>query len=300
MKALPKATRPRRALAVILLASTLLCAGCQSPAQMGSPAAVASQDAAAVFQKEEKGSASSALPEETPEPAESAGQTVEPGQSEASAPDGENPAASSNAGEPSSCLLDAPLLMQLPELPVGCEITTLAMALNDAGYSVSKTELSDSYLPKSSNWYYVGDVRYGPDMRVEFAGDPRYEGGACCDAPAIVTAAQRYLSAVGAANTVVNLTGSEPQALYDELLAGRPVVTWVTIGMVDRVISGGWYVAGTSDYVQWGAMDHCALLTGFSDTTVYFNDPLAGAVSYPRDVFESVFRQRGQQAVVIR
>lgn len=205
-----------------------------------------------------------------------------------------------NAQADEEVQLEVPLIWQMPELPTGCEITSLTMALQYAGFDVDALTMADQYLPKSSNWYYVGDKRYGPDMRIEFAGNPRYEGGAECDAPPIVQAASDFLRDQGSDLQAVNLTGSEPQVLYDSIRAGTPVVVWVTIGMVDREISGGWYVEGSDDYVEWATMDHCVVMSGVDETTVTLNDPLSGYLNYSKTVFEDIYAQRGSQAVILQ
>lgn len=201
---------------------------------------------------------------------------------------------------PSNRTLKVETIFQTPELPTGCEITALTMALQYHGYEVSKTTMAKQYLPKSSKWYYVGDKRYGPDTRVVFAGNPFSSGGAVCGASAIVTAADRYLSDTGAGQRAVNLTGSSPEELYDMVRSGTPVVVWVTIEMVDRSVSGGWYVEGTDEYLEWSKMDHCAVLMGVQDDRVVINDPITGVVTYSKERFESVYKQRGLQAVIIR
>ncbi len=39
-------------------------------------------------------------------------------------------------------------ILQLPELPNGCEITSLTTLLTFYGYEVTKTVMADKYLPK--------------------------------------------------------------------------------------------------------------------------------------------------------
>ncbi len=206
---------------------------------------------------------------------------------------------SNNEAPPVSRTLDVKSIYQFPELPTGCEITALTMALRYAGYPVSKTTMAKEYLPKSSNWYYVGTKKYGPDSRTVFSGDPFSDGGCVCFAPVIVTAANDYLAATGGAHHAVDLTGSEPKQLYDLVLQGTPVVVFVTIEMVDRTTSGGWYIAGTEEYLEWSSVDHCAVLVGVDEERVILNDPITGRVTYSKARFESVYKQRGKQAVIL-
>jgi uncharacterized protein YvpB len=285
-----------------LLCIFLFATGCGAPSH--GDASTASSVSSAVEDRAPSSSrptvneaASSAVSSSAPSEAPSSAPAVSPAPP-SSAPPIES-AAPSEPPKPAGRRLQVPVILQNPELPVGCEVTALAMALNYAGYAVDKTTLSDQYLPKSSAWFYVGEKRYGPDFRKVFAGDPRRKGGCECDSPAIEKAGKDYLAAVGSSQTARNLTGSKPAVLYDYVAAGTPVITWITIGMADRVFSGGWYVKETEEYIQWAKVDHCAVLTGFDDQTVYFSDPLLGEVTFSRARFEDVYAQRGNQAVVI-
>ena len=69
---------------------------------------------------------------------------------------------------------DFPIIYQMPELPTGCEITALTMAVNYYGYPADKTVMASEYLPTASaNRYYGADGRlYGTDMNEYFIGDP--------------------------------------------------------------------------------------------------------------------------------
>ena len=76
-------------------------------------------------------------------------------------------------------------ILQLPELPTGCEITSLTMLLNHIGFDVSKHVLADNYLPK-------GEYRASNFNKV-FVGDPHSTYAYGCYAPVIVKAAKKYL-----------------------------------------------------------------------------------------------------------
>ena len=62
-----------------------------------------------------------------------------------------------------SAHLNVEFLSQKPELPTGCEITSLTTVLNYLGYDVSKETMANEYLPKCdisevSFWdYFLGD-----------------------------------------------------------------------------------------------------------------------------------------------
>lgn len=200
---------------------------------------------------------------------------------------------------PNSYIMDMETIYQTPELPTGCEITALTMAMRYQGFDVSKTVMAEDYLPKSSNWYYVGDKRYGPDFRQVFAGNPFRSSGYVCGAPAIVTAANGFLEDTGSSWRAFDVTGTDPEDLYEFILQDIPVVVWITIDMVDRPIAGGWYVEETGEYLEWSKMDHCGVLMGVDDSFVTINDPISGVVTVSKNRFESVYEQRGQQAVVI-
>lgn len=59
--------------------------------------------------------------------------------------------------------------MQNPELPNGCEVTSLSMVLTAAGYPVDKVELYEEFLP-AEEFTYSGDYRYGPSPEEAYVG----------------------------------------------------------------------------------------------------------------------------------
>ncbi|WP_249663480.1 C39 family peptidase, partial [Lysinibacillus fusiformis] len=67
---------------------------------------------------------------------------------------------------------DVPVVNFYPELPHGCEITSLTAVLNYFGMNGSKLEMADYYLPKQ-NIRTVNNQRFGPNPREAFAGNPR-------------------------------------------------------------------------------------------------------------------------------
>ena len=196
---------------------------------------------------------------------------------------------------------DFPIVFQMPELPTGCEITAMTMALHYYGYDVDKTTMAAKYVPTvSANRYYGEDGRlYGSDLRKYFVGDPFTQAGYICGTEAILTAANMYLQDVGSSMHAVDKSGTSPEELYKLVSKDTPVVVWVTIGMANRRPPQGWYTEDGT-YVDWSTNDHGAVLVGYSEDTVTIADPISGMVEYSRNQFESVFASRSNQCVVLK
>ena len=194
---------------------------------------------------------------------------------------------------------DFEIVRQLPELPTGCEITALTMMLNYYGCPVDKTIMAEKYLPTAPAEFYEGtDGRlYGPDMEAHFVGDP-FSSGYVCGTEAVMSAADAYLAGRSSSLRAKDLTGAEPEELYNYVSDGIPVLVWVTIGMQERDEVQGWY---TQDgrWMDWSRNDHGAVLIGYDEGTVTIADPLSGLRVYSRDRFEHVFASRGARCVAL-
>ena len=195
---------------------------------------------------------------------------------------------------------DFPIVYQMPQLPTGCEITALTMALHYYGYSVDKVTMATQYLPTApAGTYYGSDGRlYGSDMEHYFVGDPTTNLGYICGTSAIVTAANTYLEEQGSSLRAQDLTGAAPEELYELVSRDIPVVVWVTIGMEDRRSTQGWYTEA-GEYMEWSTNDHGAVLIGYTETTVTIADPISGLVEYDRQQFEEVFATRSNRCVIL-
>lgn len=203
---------------------------------------------------------------------------------------------------PSSYQIDGfDMIMQMPELPTGCEITAMAMVLHHYGLAVDKVELATEYLPTAAaNLYSGADGRlYGPDLNRYFVGDPTTRGGYICGPEAIVTAANAYLADQGSSLYAVDQTGISLEELYRLVSEDTPVVVWVTISMAQRQTPQGWYTEA-GEYVEWSTNDHGAVLIGYSESTVLIADPISGLTEYDRSAFEEVFASRGNQCVILQ
>ncbi len=182
------------------------------------------------------------------------------------------------------------VIPQLPELPTGCEITSLAMALVHCGVAADKCDLADHYLAK-------GEIGVS-DFRKVFVGDPRDEDAYGCYAPVIVTAANRYLSAKGSQLKAKDLSGTAFSELLTSVDSGVPVLVWATQDCIDGAYIDSWYVDGEELYWLWP--EHCMVLLGYSDYQVWVADPLYGEIkAYDRVLFEVRYNDLGKQAVIL-
>ena len=195
---------------------------------------------------------------------------------------------------------DFRIVKQMPELPTGCEITALTMMINFYGYDVSKTVMASEYLPvRPAKFYYGADgKKYGYDLDRYFIGDPWTSHGYICGTEAIVTAADKYLEETGSSLRALDLSGEEPEHLYELVENNVPVMVWVTIGMKERRETQGWYTE-SGKYVEWSSNDHGAVLIGYDRDDAIIADPISGLCRYPREQFEHVFETRGRQCVIL-
>ncbi|MBR2765808.1 MAG: C39 family peptidase [Blautia sp.] len=193
--------------------------------------------------------------------------------------------------EPAVLLSELVPVCQYPELPTGCEMTSLAMVLNYWGVDTDKEELSDVYLAKGE----VGTV----DFRKAFEGDPRDISSFGCYAPVVADTAIKCLAARGSTLQVSDLTGTELTDLFSYLDDGVPVIVWGTLNCEEGFYSVTWEVNG--EQLTWYSPEHCMVLVGYAERTVWVADPSTGRiVSYDMDLFRRRYEELYRQAVVIK
>lgn len=200
-----------------------------------------------------------------------------------------------------SVYIDMENVLQLPELPVGCEITALTILLRHCGFDADKTDLAKNYLPQSwGNPRYEDGKTYKDSFFDYFIGDP-FSRGYGCFASAIEKAANSYIADHGGGFTVKNISGSHPDVLYDYLAEDVPVLCWATDGMIEPEYYETWYDNETGEQLDWYLNEHCFVLAGFnmSADIVTLNDPMKGIIDYNINKFETRYDQMYRQAIVI-
>jgi uncharacterized protein YvpB len=194
-------------------------------------------------------------------------------------------------------------IMQFPELPTGCEITALTSLFRFYGYDAEKTDMARNYLPISpGNDRYINKMHYRDSFFDYFIGDPFTEEGYGCLSPAIVTAAQSYIAANDSDMEIVNISGCEPETLYELVSNGTPVMCWATMDMVPSEYRRSWYDNATGEKLDWYIKEHALILCGYDRelNIVIVNCSLNGIRGYDMDLFETRFREMYSQAVFLK
>lgn len=193
-------------------------------------------------------------------------------------------------------LLDAPLIRQLPELPRGCEVTSLAMLLQFAGVDVDKMTLAQE-IKKDTTQYKEkdGKIYYGHPNE-GFVGDmySYNQPGLGVYHKPIAQLAGAYLP-----KQIIDLTGSSFQQIEKQLSSGKPV--WAIVTSTFKKLP-------KQQFITWhtpkGEIDityseHSVLITGYDNEYIYVNDPLADKKNSKlkkHDFIES-WTQMGSQAI---
>jgi len=197
--------------------------------------------------------------------------------------------------------LDVPVVMQNPELPHGCEITSLTAVLNYYGVNVTKLEMADTYLPKQKISTVDGQ-RFGPNPHQAFAGDPRDKAnGMYVFAAPIVKAAEAAIAEKQANLRVTNMSKASQEEILQLVREGVPVVTWVTLDLSkpNTKAAKGWIYKGETMPREAYMNLHAVVLTGHLGNKVVVMDPLKGYVTYNVDQFFKSYKELGEQAVAL-
>ena len=161
---------------------------------------------------------------------------------------------------PTSVMLDIPVIAQNPELPTGCEITSVTQMLRYAGADVDKVSLAYE-MPYHSSDPYQG-----------YVGDPFTSSGYTIFPSALVDLVEKY------AGSAVDMSGCTLDDLKLQLALGKPVVVWV------------------KNFRGWNL--HCILAVGYDENYIYLNDcSRVSRDAYTFEDFESYWAGYGNKAL---
>lgn len=195
-----------------------------------------------------------------------------------------------------SVLLDVPAIRQLPELPRGCEVTSLAMLLEDAGVQTDKLTLAKQIKKDPTPFQRKNGKVYFGHPNDGFVGDMyslTTPGLGVYHKP-IKQLAEMYLP-----DRIIDLTGSDFSVLQQYLSKGVPI--WIITNSTYKKLP-------ESAFREWETprgpikityYEHSVVITGYDQDYIYFNDPLTGEKNKkaPRADFLDAWAQMGRQAI---
>lgn len=190
------------------------------------------------------------------------------------------------------------LIFQKPELPNGCEITSLTSALNYNGYPIDKVTLSDEFLPMRPFYRKDGKL-FGPHPDEAFSGNPRDGSGFYVFAGPTVKAGNDYIKSVGGEHVVTDLTGSSRAEIIRYVEQGVPVVIWVTLELSPPNFNYSWKLDDTGEDYQALLNLHCVVINGINGDQFNVMDPLRGNVEYDVNKFLESYESIGSRALVV-
>ncbi|WP_084135332.1 cell wall-binding repeat-containing protein [Mesobacillus selenatarsenatis] len=197
---------------------------------------------------------------------------------------------------PSKKMLYAPLVKQMPELPRGCEVTSLSMLLQYTGVKADKMKLAREVRKSPTPLRWINGKKHFGDPNEGFVGDMysfSKPGFGVFNKP-IEELANKYLP-----GRVVNLSGGSFDQVLDYVAAGHPV--WViTTSWFSHVPDRYWETWYTPNGpIRITMKEHSVLITGYDSQYVYFNDPLDTYINKrkPLKSFIQGWEQYGKQAI---
>ncbi len=207
---------------------------------------------------------------------------------------------------PSHYLMHVAALDQYPQLPNGCEVTSLAMLMGAVGHPVSKMTLAGE-MPKDPTQLLLGTTTNAsgqPAHYVKFWGNPNvgFVGN-------VYRAGYGYGIYHGPMTKFLNrllpgraedLTGAGFHTILQHVASGIPVEVWTTTTF-----------RPTNDWVTWQSpegpvkatpLEHAVLLVGYGPGVLYVNNPLNGkaAQKIAEAPFLQSWDQLGKQAITVK
>jgi len=184
-----------------------------------------------------------------------------------------------------------------------CEAAALKMALAYEGVSVDEMTLI-GYMtrdPSPARFDAQGHLIAWGDPAQGFVGNPdghieRYTGYGVYDQPVAFAALLAGANVVAAGG---GLYGSPiaPSEVYDAVLAGHPVVAWIS--NTYRTVPLKQYTAYDGATVSYTLTEHAVTVIGVRPDAVLINDPWFGQHWHSKAQFEAAYATFEQMAVII-
>ena len=189
--------------------------------------------------------------------------------------------------------LDVPLENQMPDLPNGCEVTSLSMLMNYYGIKVNKNELAENIQHVD---FFTDGGKYRGNPNQGFVGHMSIaNAGWCVYNVPLYNVARKYTT------HIENITGSDFLSLLKLVSNGHPVLI-ITTTTFNRVNDMQTWDTNTGK-VNVTPSSHACVITGYSKPkkVVYVNNPY-GYKNQPVNWknLQASYNQQGRQALYIR
>ncbi len=192
--------------------------------------------------------------------------------------------------------IDAPIIWQMPELPRGCEVTSLAMLLQYRDVQVDKLTLAAEIRKNPAEYRLTNGKVYFGDPNEGFVGNmyTYTKPGLGVYHKPVAELAEKYLP-----GKIKDLTGAEFQELKIHLSDRRPV--WIITNTEYKTLDDSFFQTWNTPNgpVKITTKEHSVLITGYDQNFVYFNDPLTGEKNKKAPIkdFVEAWVQMGRQAI---
>jgi uncharacterized protein YvpB len=193
---------------------------------------------------------------------------------------------------------NVPLIMQMPELDRGCEVTSLAMLLQYAKVDVDKMELAKKIKKLDTPYEHKNGVYYYGNPNDGFVGDIYTfdnMGYGVYHKP-VAALAKKYLP-----ERIKDISGQSFEGVLRNIDKGKPVwiITNATFNKLPESEFRTWNTPSGKIQITW--KEHSVVITGFDEENIYINDPLVKEPNrkLPREAFQKAWEQMGSQAITI-
>lgn len=189
--------------------------------------------------------------------------------------------------------LDVPLENQMPDLPNGCEVTSLSMLMNYYDIKVNKNELAENIQHVD---FFTDGGKYRGNPNQGFVGHMSIaNAGWCVYNGPLYNVAHKYTT------HIENITGSDFLSLLKLVSIGHPVLI-ITTTTFNRVNDMQTWDTNTGK-VNVTPSSHACVITGYSKPkkVVYVNNPY-GYKNQPVNWknLQASYNQQGRQALYIK
>lgn len=187
--------------------------------------------------------------------------------------------------------LDVKASYQYPNMPNGCEVTSLEMLMRYEGFDVSNESL-ESYLAKSG--YRDGD----PDKA--YIGSPYSKDGFYCYAGPLASCANSYFRDLGVSRSAKDISGANPFAILNYVIFNKkPVAVWYTLDDKEPTYSDRSYRDASGQDIKLYSNLHCVVVNGIGKGMVSLVDPIKGYRKVNFLEFARLYMQMGKRALVL-